>query len=78
MFVCKEGNVKFLHFEFVKRVTQTKRPLKKKQNELFNDTLGLKAAELEIVKDSFQEVEDCTAHAQMQSSQIWMPFSLHG
>ena len=30
------------------------------------------AEELEAVKDSFQEVNDCTMHAKMQSSQIKM------
>ena len=44
----------------------------KKQNELLQDTIGFVVAELEAVKDSFQEVRDCIAHEQMQSSQIGM------
>ena len=47
-----------------------KRPLENKQNELLHDALDLNAAELEAVKDNFQEVKDCTVHAQMQSKQI--------
>ena len=54
MFACKEENVRFLHFEFTNWVTQIKRPLKKKQYKLLRDAPGLKAAELEAVKDSFQ------------------------
>ena len=40
-----------------------KRPLKKKQNELLHDALGLKASELQSLTDSFQEIKDCTVHA---------------
>ena len=47
-----------------------KRPLEKKQNELLNDGLGLKATESKAVKDGFQEVKDCIVHTQIQSSQI--------
>ena len=54
-----------------------KRPLKKEQNELLHDTLGLKAAGLEVVKDSSQEVKDCTERGQVQSSQSGCPVSLH-
>ena len=63
MFACKEENVKFWHFEFIKLVTQMKIPLKKRENELLQDTLGLMAAEL---KDGSQEINDCTKHVQMQ------------
>ena len=51
-----------MHFEFIKLVTQMKIPLKKRENELLQDTLGLRAAEL---KDGSQEVNDCTKHVQM-------------
>ena len=46
--------------------------LKKERNELLRDALDLKAAELEAVKDSSQEVTHCTAYAQLQSNQIWV------
>ena len=47
-----------------------KRHLKKKQNGPLHDTQGFNAAELQAVKDSVQEVNDCSAYAQIQSSQI--------
>ena len=43
---------------------------KKKQNDLLHDALDFKASEF---KESFQEMKDCAEHAQLQSSQIWMP-----
>ena len=51
---------------------QIKNLSKKRQNELLQNTLGFMAAESETVKDNFQQVKDCTAHAQVQSSQIGM------
>ena len=44
-----------------------KRHLKKKQNGPLHDTQGFNAAELQAVKDSVQEVNDCSAYAQIQS-----------
>ena len=46
--------------------------LKKEINEPLHNALDFKDTELEAVKDSFQEVQDCNAHAQLQPSQIWM------
>ena len=69
---CKEEDIKLSQFEFINCITQVKRPLKIKQNELLQDTLGLMAPELGAVNDNFQEVKDSTACTQMQSSQIVM------
>ena len=45
-----------------------KRPFKKKQNELLQDILlNFMAAELGALMDNFQEIKDCTLHAQMLS-----------
>ena len=50
---------------------------KRKQNELLRNALGVMAAELVDVQDSFHQGRQCSAHAQMQSSQIWVSrFSL--
>ena len=35
------------------------------QNELLQDTPGFMAADLEAVKDSFQEVKDCILQAKL-------------
>ena len=70
MTVSHEKNVKFLHFEFVKWVTQMKRHLKKKQFELLHNALGIMAPELADVEDSFRQRKQCSAHAQLLSSQI--------
>ena len=54
-----------------------KRHLKRKQLELFHIALGIMAAELEDVEDRFHQGKQCSAHAQMHSSQIWVSsFSL--
>ena len=54
-----------------------KRHMKGKQFELLHNTLGIMAAELADVEDSFHQGKQCSAHAQMQSSQIWVSsFSL--
>ena len=37
-----------------------------------NNTLSVMAAELANVEDNFYKGKQCSAHAQMQSSQIWM------
>ena len=50
-----------------------KRTRKKKRNQLLYGALGLKTAELQALKERFQEVNDCIAHAQMQPTQIWIP-----
>ena len=49
-----------------------KRHLERKQNEPLHGTLGFMAPELKDVEDSFYQVKQWTAHAQMQASQIWM------
>ena len=41
--------------------------LKRKQNELLQNTLDFMVAELEAVKENLQEVKDCTAQVQIQS-----------
>ena len=54
-----------------------KRHLKRKQFELLHNALGVKAAELANVEDSFHQGKQCSMHAQMQSTQIWVSsFSL--
>ena len=37
-------------------------------DKLLHDALGLMVAELEAVKDGFQEVKDCNALAQIHSN----------
>ena len=49
-----------------------KRHLKRKQFELLCNALGVMAAELADIEDSFHHGKQCTAHAQFQSSQIWV------
>ena len=44
------------------------RPLNKKWIEVLHIALSVKAAKVETVKDSFQEVKDCTVFAQMWKS----------
>ena len=41
------------------------------KNEPLRDTLRFMAAELDAVKDRFQEENDNTGHARTQSIQIW-------
>ena len=52
-----------------------KKHLKRKQSELLHNAPGVMAAEVADVKDSFHQGKQCSAHAQMQSSQIWINFS---
>ena len=47
------------------------RPLNKKWIEVLHIALSIKAAKVETVKDSCQEVKDCTVFAQIQSNQMW-------
>ena len=49
-----------------------KRHLKKKQFEPLHNALGVMATELADVEDSFHQGKQCSAHVQMQSSQIWV------
>ena len=42
-----------------------KRSMENKTHMLSHGALGLKAAELEAVKDRFHKVKDCTVHARM-------------
>ena len=42
-----------------------------------HNALGVKAAELADVEDTFHQLKQCSGHAQMQLSQIWVSrFSL--
>ena len=52
---------------------------KKKWNKLLHDALSLTVAELEAVKNRFQEVKDCNTHAQIHWFQIKLrnPVCLH-
>ena len=54
-----------------------KRHQERKQFELLRTALGFLAAELADVENSFHHGKQCSAHAQIDSSQIWVStFSL--
>ena len=74
---CQIKKCQVLHFDFIKYVTQMNRHLEREQNELLHNTLGFMAAVSADAEDSLHQGKQCTAHAQMQLSQIWMcSFSL--
>ena len=46
--------------------------MKRKQFELLHNALGVMAAELADVEDSFRQGKQYSAHARVQSSQLWV------